>query len=68
MAQWDHLHLLIVLLLSESAYLYVGDGYLDKDGRRFVPALYIDKIRFVENSNRVEHEERVEGKRGKEKQ
>jgi hypothetical protein len=54
--------------LSESAYLYVGDGYLDKVGKRFVPALYIDKIRFVENSNRVEHEERVEGKRGKEKQ
>ena len=34
--------------LSESAYLYVGDGYLDKKGRRFVPALYLDKIRFVE--------------------
>ena len=53
--------------LSESAYLYVGDGYLDKKGRRFVPALYLDKIRFVENSNRVEHVERVEGKSGKEK-
>ena len=53
--------------LSESAYLYVGDGYLDKKGRRFVPALYLDKIRFVENSNRVEHVERAEGKSGKEK-
>ena len=34
--------------LSESAYLYVGDGYLDKQGKRFVPALYIDKIKFAE--------------------
>ena len=35
-------------MLSEQAYLYVGDGYLDKSGKRHVPALYLDKLRFAE--------------------
>ena len=39
--------------LSESAYLYVGDGYLDKKGQRFVPALYLDKIRFQECNSKA---------------
>ena len=33
--------------LSKEAYLFVGDGYVDKNRVRFVPALYLDKIRFV---------------------
>ena len=34
--------------LSNDAYLFVGDGYVDRNRVRFVPALYLDKIRFVE--------------------
>ena len=33
--------------LSDQAYLFVGDGYLDKSGKRYVPALYLDKLRFA---------------------
>ena len=44
--------------LSESAYLYVGDGYLDKKGQRFVPALYLDKIRFLEHGVKTIKEEK----------
>ena len=33
--------------LSDQAYLFVGDGYLDKSGKRHVPALYLDKLRFA---------------------
>ena len=43
--------------LSAGAYLYVGDGYLDKQGKRFVPALYIDKIRFQACNNKTCEEE-----------
>jgi hypothetical protein len=34
--------------LSDGAYLYVGDGYTDRRGRRFLPALYLDCLRFTE--------------------
>ena len=36
--------------LSDQAYLFVGDGYLDKSGKRYVPALYLDKLRFAEST------------------
>ena len=34
--------------LSDRAYVYVGDGYCDKDGNRCVNALYLDKFQFRE--------------------
>ena len=38
----------VVAMPGKDAYLFVGDGYVDKNRVRFVPALYLDKIRFVE--------------------
>jgi len=38
--------------LSDSAYIYVGDGYSDKDGNRCVNALYLDKFQFSLYSSR----------------
>ena len=34
--------------LTPRAYVYVGDGYRDKDGNRCVDALYLDCLQFAE--------------------
>jgi hypothetical protein len=34
--------------LSDRAYIYVGDGYLDKEGKLCANALYLDKFQFRE--------------------